>query len=419
MKVNEMKRTAAFILALCIALMLSCAAFAGAGVLCTGWRGSFGNGRIAGLMINEEPFSDTDQKNFAPGERITVTVENAEGWINYAVTLRYDNKNHQGCALTQDQNGLMQGQIVVPDTEEFLLVIISKEAAGGSDTPSAGCVHELEYAAGFPASCENDGQAEHYVCRLCGRMFSDAQGQNEIESAVIPALGHDWGEWQTVRPATETASGERRRVCKNDPSHVQTEIIPASGSSAHDCPSAKYEDVDQRLWYHAAVDYAVSNGIMYGVTDTTFDPDGELSRAMLVAVLYRLEGRPETDAGNVFSDVADGFWYTKGIVWASENGIVFGYGDGRFGPDDPVTREQMAAIMMRYAAYKGYPTDKRADISDYSDSDEVSFWAVKAVSWARAEGIMTGRSGDTLAPLDGITRAECASLIMRFIKNHE
>ena len=120
------------------------------------------------------------------------------------------------------------------------------------------------------------------------------------------------------------------------------------------CPSAPYKDLNTSLWYHEGVDYAIANGLMKGVAKDQFDPYGKLNRAMLVTILYRLEGEPRVSGANPFSDVEAGSWYDKAVTWADSKGIVNGYGNGKFGPDDPVTREQLAAILFRYAKYKGY-----------------------------------------------------------------
>lgn len=185
------------------------------------------------------------------------------------------------------------------------------------------------------------------------------------------------------------------------------------------CPSKPYKDVDTSKWYHEAVDYAIANGLMNGVSSTAFAPDGTLSRAMLVTILYRLEGQPAAAGENPFDDVADGTWYTDAVIWANANGIVKGFGDGTFLPDANITREQMAAIIYRYAQFKGYDVSKTTDISGYNDASSVSDWALDAMKWANATGLITGRSAKTLAPEGNTTRAEAAAILMRFIENNK
>ncbi len=178
--------------------------------------------------------------------------------------------------------------------------------------------------------------------------------------------------------------------------------------------SLPFTDVAEDSWYYDAVSYVYENDLFYGTTDTTFTPDGSMTRGMLVTVLYRLEGNPETAAGNSFSDVDPGEYYAQPISWASSNGIVNGMGNDMFYPGNNTTREQIAAILFRYANWKGYDTSERADLSAYEDRELISDFALEALSWANAKGILTGNSEVTLNPCGLATRAEVAAMLMRF-----
>jgi hypothetical protein len=138
---------------------------------------------------------------------------------------------------------------------------------------------------------------------------------------------------------------------------------------------------------------------------------------MLVTVLYRLEGSPAVAGTNGFTDVKEGRWYTDAVVWAAANKIVSGYGGGLFGPDDGVTREQLAAMLRNYAGYKKRDVSASADLSAYKDAGRISSWAEGAMKWAVAAGLIAGRSADTLAPGGGATRAEVAAMLMRFCES--
>ncbi|MBR2666860.1 MAG: S-layer homology domain-containing protein [Oscillospiraceae bacterium] len=192
-------------------------------------------------------------------------------------------------------------------------------------------------------------------------------------------------------------------------------VAAAFREKTHDCPSKDFTDVDPDAWYHEAVDYAVAEGLMNGVGNGKFDPDGTTTRAMIVTILHRLEGTPVVNAVNPFDDVAADQWYTDAVIWANANGIVEGYGDGMFGPADNITREQFAAILYRYANYKDYDTGKTADLSAYEDALSISSWALDAVKWANAEALITGRTATTLVPTGNTTRAEAATILMRLI----
>lgn len=156
---------------------------------------------------------------------------------------------------------------------------------------------------------------------------------------------------------------------------------------------------------------------MTGTSDTTFEPDTTTTRGMIVSILHRLEGKPEADGNSVFTDVAAGEWYADAVTWAAENNIVAGYGDGTFGPNDTITRKQTAAILYRYADYKGYDMSASGDISVFADANEVSAYAVTAIQWAVGTGLVSGRDDGTLDPQSGATRAETAAMLMRFIES--
>lgn len=191
----------------------------------------------------------------------------------------------------------------------------------------------------------------------------------------------------------------------------------AGPEPAHVCPSARFKDVDTAQWYHEAVDYAVRKGLMNGVAADKFDPDGSTTRAMLVTILHRLEGEPAVSGKNPFHDVQPNRWYTDAVLWASANGIVNGYGDGAFGPMDTLTREQFAAILQRYAKYKGLDVSSSADLSAYTDAASISAWALNAMQWANAEGLITGRTATTLVPQGSAKRSETAAILMRFLEH--
>ena len=193
-------------------------------------------------------------------------------------------------------------------------------------------------------------------------------------------------------------------------------VLTIAGSAA-DLP---FTDVKADAWYYEAVQYVYEKELFAGVTTTTFEPDAPMTRAMLVSVLWRLEGRPEASGVNPFSDVQDGKWYTSGVLWAASKEIVSGFPNGTFAPDDSITREQMASLIMRYATYKGIELAQGASLDSFVDADKVQGWSKEAVAWAVAAGIISGnKQGDvyTLAPQASATRAQVASILMRFIEN--
>lgn len=175
-----------------------------------------------------------------------------------------------------------------------------------------------------------------------------------------------------------------------------------------------FDDVPTGVWYESAVTYAYQNGLMQGTGGNHFAPETHLSRAMLVQILYNLEQGPES-VRTQFPDVAEGEWYTQAIAWAAEHGIVSGYDNGTFGPDDWVTREQLALILYRYTQYKGYDTAEKGDLSAFQDGSSTSEWAEEALVWAVGYGVMAGKGGGTLDPIGTATRAEVAQMLMNYL----
>ncbi|MDR0405612.1 MAG: S-layer homology domain-containing protein [Clostridiales bacterium] len=195
----------------------------------------------------------------------------------------------------------------------------------------------------------------------------------------------------------------------------------ADGNGAEKDPEADgaaavlFDDVTDGDWFYEAVRYVKEHGLMSGTANGVFDPYASLTRGMLVTVLYRAEGEPEHGGGAAFTDVPDGAWYADSVAWASENGLVNGYGGGLFGAEDDITREQLVVILYNYARRNGGDVSASADLSAFSDAGEVSEWAATAVRWAVASSLIQGRGEDTLAPSGTAERAEAAALLMRFI----
>ena len=185
------------------------------------------------------------------------------------------------------------------------------------------------------------------------------------------------------------------------------------------CPIWPFADAAPTAWYHDGVHYCLENGLMQGVSTAKFLPNGSTTRAQLAAILWRLEGSPETTGAVRFNDTAGGAWYTEAVRWAAGCGVVKGYDNGCFGPNDAVTREQMAAILYRYAQHKGYDVSAGEDtnILSFDDAFAVSEYAIPAMQWACGSGMVHGIARDggmLLAPRDTTTRAQAATLIMRF-----
>ena len=173
-------------------------------------------------------------------------------------------------------------------------------------------------------------------------------------------------------------------------------------------------DVNEGDWFYDAVAYAYENGLMDGVGGNRFAPNSETTRAQLVTILYRMEGQPAVSGDLPFTDVEAGTWYTNAVVWAAQNGIVNGVGDDTFAPGNDLTREQLVTILYRYAESKGYDVSASADLAGYPDGEAIQAYAREAMAWAVAENIIRGMEDDTLKPAGNASRAQIATILMRF-----
>ncbi|MGM9552707.1 MAG: leucine-rich repeat protein, partial [Faecousia sp.] len=325
------------------------------------------------------------------------------------------------------------------------------------EIPAKGHTEVIDNA--VAATCTETGRTEGKHCADCGAVFTAQE--------TTPALGHDFGAWTQTKAPTCIEKGAEERTCsrcsetetreiavkehtvvidaaveatctaagKTEGKHCSVcnavllaqKVIPALGHEYEngvcvrcgeedpDAQPVEFADAPKTAWYAGAVTYAVRNGLMNGVGDGKFDPEGAMTRAMLVTVLWRYEGAP-MEGSNIFSDVPNGQWYTDAVAWAAANGIVGGVGNGRFDPEGNITREQMATILHRYADKKGLDTSKRDDLSGFPDGGNVQSWAKDAMQWVVAEGIINGSEGKLL-PQGNATRAQVATILMRFIEN--
>lgn len=191
-------------------------------------------------------------------------------------------------------------------------------------------------------------------------------------------------------------------------------LLPAVAAAAGVNPFA---DVKESDWYYNNVLYVYEQELMKGISSDHFDPNGATTRGQIVAILYRLEGSPEVTQENPFKDVGKGFYYETAITWAAGHGIVSGYSSEKYGPDDSITREQMASILYRYAKYKGYNVEKQADLTVFEDLKKLSDYAKTAMAWANGEGLISGFTATRLEPQGNAVRAQAAAILHRFCVN--
>ena len=236
--------------------------------------------------------------------------------------------------------------------------------------------------------------------------------------ATVGALTHIKNVWYftvTAEDGVTTASYTVTVTTAALPTPIKPAVDntkPASDSK----PKLPFTDVSTSDWFYSDVMFVYENGLFSGTDSRSFSPNASMTRAMLVTVLYRLEGEPAGTGSSSFSDVSSGSYYEKAVAWAAANGIVTGTGSTSFSPDAKVTREQLAAILYRYAQYKKLDTDAGAKLDSFSDAGNVSGYASEALSWAVSEGLINGASG-RLMPKGDATRAQVAAILHRFVEN--
>ena len=224
--------------------------------------------------------------------------------------------------------------------------------------------------------------------------------------------GHTFIGWYSERGLTNKVSGVY--LTKDMTVYALWRVDENPGTGAN-----PFTDVFEKDWFYGDVMFVYENGLMLGTSKTLFSPHGTATRGMMATILWRMEGSPAPKGKNSFTDVVAGKWYADAITWAAENGIFAGYGKDKFGPDDPITREQLAAIFYRYAGYKGYDLTVKGNLDKFKDADKVTDYAKMAMQWAVSSGLVKGKSGNLLDPQGTATRAEIAAMLHRFIEKYE
>lgn len=281
---------------------------------------------------------------------------------------------------------------------------------GGGGGGGGGAVAPTTYDIVIPSALANIVKADKTKAAAGDTVTLTAAGEGTL--TVTDANG------KTVA-LTDLGSGKytfKMPSAKVNVGFKTTADQPCDGGK--DCPSAPFTDVDTAKWYHLSVDYVLTHKMMNGVSSRTFAPNANLTRGMLVQILYNLEGKPKGTAAN-FSDVQADAWYAEAVGWAATNKVVTGYADGTFRPNAAVTREQAAAILYRYAKSKGIDVSvgENTNILSYVDVQQASEYAIPALQWAVGAGVLNGKNGGRLAPTGTATRAEIAAIMQRWCEN--
>lgn len=285
-----------------------------------------------------------------------------------------------------------------------------KNTSTGGGGGGGGAVAPATYDIVIPSALANTVKADKTKAAAGDTVTLTAAGEGTLtvtdangKTVALTDLGS--GKYTFKMPSAKVSVGFKT-----------TADQPCDGGK--DCPSAPFTDVDTAKWYHLSVDYVLTHKMMNGVSSRTFAPNANLTRGMLVQILYNMEGKPKDTAAN-FSDVQADAWYAEAVGWAATNKVVTGYADGTFRPNAAVTREQAAAILYRYAQSKGIDVSvgENTNILSYVDVQQASEYAIPALQWAVGAGVLNGKNGGRLVPTGTATRAEIAAIMQRWCEN--
>ena len=352
-----------------------------------------------------------------------------QGKANYSVYRVHSGQAQELKEGKANQNALGEYFTVSGDKTGLTLYVscFSTYAVGYSDTPVTPTPPDNNSGGGgsgggssTPTYPPNIEQPEHGSVSI---EPSKPQKGDEVTITPTPEDGYTVDEVIVTGPGGEavevTPNGDGSYTFTQPARKVTITVTFRQIADAADCPRdescpmADFSDTDLHAWYHDGIHYCLEHGLMVGTGKHTFEPNTSTSRGMLVTILWRLEGSPVVDASMAYSDVKPEDWYGQAVGWGDQSGVVTGYGNGQFGPNDPITREQMAAMLWRYV---GSPAVD-GSLSSFVDGGQTSDWARTAMIWAVEQGLITGVGHDRLNPQGQATRAEAATILMRLIEN--
>ena len=354
---------------------------------------------------NSVTFSKGNLMKVTAKTKVTVTLPSV--FANKLVYINHDNKELY--TATADKDGK-----ITFETNGFSPFTFTLTKPSGFDNGSSG---------GSSGGGSSSSSTYKVTVATVSNGSAKASASTAAKDATVTVtLSPDKGYKLDKITVTDASGKEIATTKKSDTSYTFT--MPASAVTVKVAyvkddaavvePTTGFNDVADKDWFADAVKYVADKGMMNGTGKTTFGPNDSTTRGMIVTVLYRLENEPSAAAAS-FTDVVSGQYYTDAVAWANANGIVTGYGNGKFGPNDVVTREQLAAILYRYAQCKKYDVSVGEDtnILSYDDAQSVSTYAIPAMQWAGGAGIVNGSNGK-LNPQNNATRAEVATMLMRY-----
>ena len=333
----------------------------------------------------------------------------------------------KGFAHKWDSDGKnITGETTITAVYTLIPVVNPEELSSGDKTALESARNELETALENNVGNYTDEQKSalrEEIGRITDALsaIDQALAVDDMVAALpdhlIPGSKADENKVKEANAAYEALSDRAQGLLRSETKEklqALTKQLHTDCDGTNLCPSLRFEDLKTSAWYHHSVDFVIANGYMCGDPDGAFRPEEALTRGEMAQILYNLAGRPRVNGADTFADTLDGAWYTKAILWCAQNGLIVGYGNGKFGPDDILTREQMITVLYRYDLYSGGAEFQGNTTLHYSDASKVSVWARTAMAWADAGDIINGKPGNLLNPTGFATRAQTATVLYKY-----
>ena len=391
------------------------------------------NGKVTAVKAGTATITATADDGSGKSATCTVTVSDPVIQVTN-VTL-----NQSALALETGASGTLTATIA--PTNATNKAVTWKSSNTSIATVSNGKVKGVKAGTATITATADDGSGKSATCTVTvsdsiiqvtsvtlnkSTLELDTGASSTLTATIAPTNATNKAvTWKSSDTSIATVSNGKVTAVKAGTATITATADDGSGKSASctvvvsaTVSTPSFDDVSEDAWYYDSVVYVSSRGIMTGMNETTFSPNSNLSRGQFATIIYRMEGSPSVDYEPVFSDVSDGVFYSEAIIWANENDIVTGYTNGTFGPQEDITREQMATIMYRYAKFKNYDVSAYNDLSSFPDSSKVSGFANEAVCWAVGAGLISGDQGK-INPRNQANRAQCATIMMRFMEYYK
>ena len=368
----------------------------------SGWDERYSLNRVNGTLTVEDKVEEQFTVTVTSGDNGTASASHAKAVVGTEIRLTATPNTGYHLKEWQVISGgvtIENNKFTMPSANVEVKAIFEKDTGGGG----GGYNPPVTY---YTLRFETGGGSDIPSVREAYNTYIDL-------SQYVPTWrGHTFIGWYSERSLINKVSGVY--LTKDMTVYALWRVDENPGTGAN-----PFADVSERDWFYGDVMFVYENGLMLGTSKTLFSPHGTATRGMMATILWRMEGSPTPQGKNSFTDVEVGKWYADAITWTAENGIFAGYGKDKFGPDDPITREQLAAIFYRYADYKGYDLTVKGNLDKFKDADKITDYAKTAMQWAVGSGLVKGKSGNLLDPQGTATRAEIAAMLHRFIEKYE